>query len=56
LEYERLIEEAAVLLEKTEPVNSQIKIMNEKLVQALGPKDEFLFNWRYICKQKGWLK
>lgn len=56
LEYERLIEDAAVLLEKTEPGNSQIEKMNEKLVQALGPKDEFLFNWRYICKQKGWLK
>ncbi len=56
LEYERLIDEASVLLEKTEPVNSQIEKMNGKLVQALGPKDAFLFNWRYICKQKGWLK
>ena len=56
LEYERLIDEASALLEKTEPVNSQIEKMNGKLVQALGPKDAFLFNWRYICKQKGWLK
>lgn len=56
LEYERLVEEAAALLEKEQPRVSQIAEMNERLVQALGPKDVFLFNWRYICKKKGWLR
>ncbi|HCC55323.1 MAG TPA: hypothetical protein DEQ20_10455 [Desulfobulbaceae bacterium] len=56
LEYERLVEEASALLEKDPPNITQIGKMKERLVQALGPKDEFLFNWRYICKQKGWLQ
>jgi hypothetical protein len=38
------------------PDAEQIKKMNQELVAALNPKDEFLFNWRYVCKQKGWLK
>jgi len=56
IEYERLVEEASTLLDKDQPTEKQISEMNEKLVLALGPKDDFLFNWRYICKQKGWLK
>jgi hypothetical protein len=55
-EYERLVEEASKLLEKEQPSVSQVEKMNKRLVQALAPKDEFLFNWRYICKKKGWLK
>jgi len=55
LEYERLVEEASVLLEKAAPDASQIVAMNDRLLGALGPKDDFLFNWRYICKKKGWL-
>lgn len=54
-QYETLVEEAAALLEKEQPDRAQVEKMNEKLVEALNPKDEFLFNWRYICKQKGWL-
>lgn len=56
IEYECLVEEASTLLDKDQPTEKQISEMNEKLVLALGPKDDFLFNWRYICKQKGWLK
>ncbi|MFH1117399.1 MAG: ATP-binding protein [Pseudomonadota bacterium] len=55
-EYERLVEKASALLDTEQPDVSQVQEMNERLVQALGPKDEFLFNWRYICKQKGWLR
>ncbi len=55
LEYEKLVEEASLLLEKDQVDSTEIEKMNEELVRALGPKDEFLFNWRYICKQKGWL-
>lgn len=54
-QYETLVEEAAALLEKEQPDRAQVEKMNERLVEALNPKDEFLFNWRYICKQKGWL-
>lgn len=56
LEYEKLVEDASALLDKSQPSSNQIEKMNEKLVLALGPKDDFLFNWRYICKQKGWLR
>jgi predicted ATP-binding protein involved in virulence len=54
--YEKLVEKAATLLEMDKPDAEQIKKMNQELVAALNPKDEFLFNWRYVCKQKGWLK
>lgn len=56
LEYESLVGRAAALLNKGEPDSSEIKKMNEALVAALSPKDEFLFNWRYVCKKKGWLE
>ncbi len=54
--YEKLVEKAAALLEMEKSDTEQIKKMNQELVAALNPKDEFLFNWRYVCKQKGWLK
>lgn len=53
LEYEKLIEEASALLEKPQPNRLQIEKMNEKLVQALGPRDEFLFRWRALCEKRG---
>lgn len=56
LEYERLVEEASALLAKPQPSRDQIEKMNEKLIQALGPKDDFLFRWRAICDKNGWLK
>lgn len=56
IEYERLVDEASALLEKPQPSKEQIEEMNEKLVQALGPKDKFLFRWRAICDKKGWIK
>lgn len=56
LEYEKLVEEASLLLEKDQIDLHQVEQMNVRLVEALNPKDDFLFNWRYICKQKGWLK
>ncbi|MDD4962951.1 MAG: ATP-binding protein [Gallionella sp.] len=56
VEYEALINEAAALMEQEQPDATVIKKMNEALVAALSPKDDFLFSWRYICKQKGWLE
>lgn len=56
IEYEALINKAAALMEKKPPNLTDIKNMNEALVAALSPKDEFLFNWHYICKQKRWLE
>ena len=55
LEAEVLIDKASALLDKEQPSAASIQKMNDALVAALSPKDEFLFNWRYICKQKGWL-
>jgi hypothetical protein len=55
LEYEELIKRASALLGKNEPDAQRIQKMNAQLVAALSPTDDFLFNWRYICKTKGWL-
>ncbi len=55
LEYERLVDEAQALLNRRDPDIDQIKLMNDKLLAALNAKDYFLLNWRYICRQKGWL-
>ncbi len=53
LESEKLLEEAAALLAKTEVTSGEIKAMREKLAMALNPKDSFLFRWRAICEKKG---
>ena len=55
-EYEQLVAEASQLTELDKPAPEQIEKMNAAVVQALGPTDDFLFSWRYICRQKGWLK
>jgi predicted ATPase len=56
LEYEKLVNKAAALLEKPQPSARQIQAMNDALVAALNPKDDFLFNWRYVCRKKGWIE
>ncbi|WP_180129151.1 AAA family ATPase [Rhodoferax sp. BLA1] len=56
LEYEDLVKRAAALLEQDAPSADRINAMNAKLVEALNPTDDFLFNWRYVCKKKGWLE
>ncbi len=55
-QFEALVEQASQLLELEKPELKQIEKMNAELVRALGPTDDFLFSWRYICRQKGWLK
>ncbi|WP_027853084.1 AAA family ATPase [Marinobacterium litorale] len=50
---ERLIKEASELLEKDTIPKTEFQEMNTRLVRALNPADDFLFNWRYICKSKG---
>lgn len=56
VEYEDLVKKAAALLEQQDPSVDRIRAMNTKLVDALSPTDDFLFNWRYVCKKKGWLQ
>ncbi len=56
IEYEDLVKEAASLLEAEKPSPKKIKAMNDRLVEALPPTDDFLFNWRYVLGRKGWLK
>lgn len=56
IEYEALINKASALLEEEQPSAAEIKKTNEALAAALSPEDDFLFSWRYICKQKGWLE
>lgn len=56
LEYEKLVEKAASLLDNGQADKTEVEKMNRRLVAALNPKDDFLFNWRYICKQKGLLE
>lgn len=55
IEYEALVKRAAALLAQDQPSLERIKKINDQLVKALSPTDEFLFNWRYTCKKKGWL-
>jgi len=52
LEYERLIDDASVLLERPHTSSEQIEKMHLKLIEALGPKDEFLFRWRSVANKK----
>lgn len=56
VEYENLVKKAEALLEQERPNSDLIQEMNAKLVEALSPTDDFLFNWRYVCGKKGWLK
>jgi hypothetical protein len=56
IEYETLVKKAADLLDADKPDIKRITAMNQQLVEALSPTDKFLFNWRYICKSKGWLE
>ena len=56
LEYEHLVDEASKLLNEEQPNKEKILKMYEKLINALNPKDDFLFCWRAICEKKGFLK
>jgi len=56
VQYEELVKKAEALLEQKHPSFDRIRDMNAKLVEALSPTDDFLFNWRYVCGKKGWLK
>ena len=55
IEYEALIKKASSLAASKNPSKTAIQQMNEELSVALGAKDDFLFSWRYVCKEKGWL-
>jgi predicted ATPase len=56
VEYEHLVAEAAGLMEKETVDPNQVRRMNEKLVHALSPKDDFLLRWRFVGTRKGWLE
>ena len=56
MESEKLIEEAATLLDVPNPDVKKIKEKYDTLCQKLSPKDDFLFRWRFICEKKGYLK
>jgi hypothetical protein len=55
IEYEQLVERASALLQNENVDNASIIAMNKELVEALGPKDDFLFRWRAICQKEGLL-
>ena len=54
IKYEQLLEEASSLINQSSPSPNEITRMHNKLLNALGPKDDFLFRWRAICEKKGW--
>lgn len=56
VEYEALVKEASALLEENPVDPKAIHTMNKKLIAALRPSDDFLFNWRYVGRAKGWFK
>lgn len=53
--YEKLIEEASDLIDRDQVDLEEIKRVNDALVNALSPRDPFLFSWRYICQKREWL-
>lgn len=53
LEYARLIRRASELIAQGAPNTSEVETIHRRLVQALGPQDEFLFRWRALCERKG---
>ncbi|NLF73012.1 MAG: AAA family ATPase [Candidatus Anammoximicrobium sp.] len=54
-DYEALIREAGSLIEQPAPAPESVRAMHERLLEALSPKDPFLFRWRAICEKKGLL-
>ncbi|WCG82684.1 AAA family ATPase [Pectobacterium sp. A5351] len=52
LEYEKLVDEAAKLLDKVAASGSELDAMYQRLLTALDAKDEFLFRWRAIRDSK----
>ncbi|NPE59151.1 ATP-binding protein [Dickeya dadantii] len=52
LEYERLVEDAAKLLNKPDASEKELDAMYQQLLAALDVKDEFLFRWRFIRGKK----
>lgn len=56
IEAETLLKKAAALLEADVPDLQKIQAMGQKLGQTLPLTDDFLLNWRFVCRQKGWLK
>jgi hypothetical protein len=56
LEYEALVNRASALLDEAQPDLAGVKRMHRQLVAALSPTDDFLFNWQYLCRSKGWLE
>lgn len=56
LEYEALVKKASAILDEERPDLVRIRKMNDQLLSALNPTDDFLFNWRYVCHAKGWVK
>ena len=57
LEAEALLEKAAKLLANDKaPSKAKLKDVHNQLVEALNPRDPFLFRWRAICERKGWMQ
>ena len=55
-DYEKLVEQAARLLEEEDPHPERVQEMNGKLLASLDPlADEFLIRWQHICRRKGWI-
>ena len=55
-EYAKLIEDASQLFETPAISIKEIQEMYARLLDALNPKDDFLFRWRAICEKKGFLQ
>lgn len=54
--YADLVEEASALFDREKPTKREIEAMHKRLVEALDPRDDFLFTWRAVCDKKGWLR
>ena len=51
--YKDLMDRASLILESNQPELHQVRNVYKELLQALNPKDSFLFRWRAQAERKG---
>jgi len=50
----KLLDDASALVNESAPDLLSLQAMHQRLVDALNPKDIFLFRWRALAERKGW--
>lgn len=56
LEAEQLFTEIGAFLRQETQATEEARRLHKRLLELVGPRDPFLFRWRAVCEQKGWLE